>query len=52
MGGEWEKVGDSESHECVVERVDAWDGFVPHQSRNILRRRKGKMREMPRVVQR
>ena len=48
-GGE---VGDSESHERVVERVDARDDFVPHQSWNILRRRKGKMREVPRVVQR
>ena len=42
----------SEFHERVVKCAGDWDDLVPHQPWNILRRRKRKMGEVPRVVQR
>lgn len=40
----------SEFHEGVVEGIDHRDGFVPHQSRNILRRWEGEVRKVPCII--
>ena len=51
-GGCEEKVELSEFHEGGAEWVEDRKSFVPHQSRDVLRRRKGKMGEVTCVVQR
>jgi hypothetical protein len=54
LASEWRGGGVelSEFHEGVVERVDDRYSLVPHQPWNILRRRKGKVGEVSRIIQR